>query len=132
MVFLTADRRHQLPPLCPCLRQTLSPATSGMAIAGISCKPERWQAYNYASSVTDNPMTTTPPKEPFHALGRDAALERIAYSSVGLSSEEAARRLQQHGANRLPEPPRRSSPLPIWRRSRVSSARRMCRCWMDF
>ena len=49
----------------------------------------------------------------WHALDADDALARLgADRRRGLSPEEAARRLAQHGANRLPPPPRR----PGWLR----------------
>jgi calcium-translocating P-type ATPase len=48
----------------------------------------------------------------WHRLEVDAALERLKVDRGGLSSEQAAARLSQYGANRLPEGKRRS----IWRR----------------
>jgi magnesium-transporting ATPase (P-type) len=44
----------------------------------------------------------------FHALPSADALQAVDATQQGLRSDEAARRLGQHGANRLPEPPRRS------------------------
>ncbi len=40
---------------------------------------------------------------PFHAVPTDAALARMDARITGLSGEEAARRLAEHGPNRLPE-----------------------------
>ncbi|MEC5324923.1 cation-transporting P-type ATPase [Aurantimonas sp. A3-2-R12] len=47
----------------------------------------------------------------FHALPSDEALNLLQATAAGLGSEEAAVRLQSHGQNRLPEPPRRSALL---------------------
>ncbi|MFD1104648.1 cation-transporting P-type ATPase [Sphingobium olei] len=44
----------------------------------------------------------------YHARSLDDVLAELDARSDGLSSEEAARRLARHGANRLPEAPRRS------------------------
>jgi magnesium-transporting ATPase (P-type) len=46
-----------------------------------------------------------------HAIPIDAMLRSLDASAKGLSSEEAATRLDRYGANRLPEPPRRSALL---------------------
>lgn len=40
---------------------------------------------------------------PPHSLSFDEVLERLSASRLGLSAEEAATRLEQHGPNRLPE-----------------------------
>ncbi|MGE3744996.1 MAG: cation-translocating P-type ATPase [Sphingomonadaceae bacterium] len=45
----------------------------------------------------------------YHALAVDHVLDALSTEPAGLSSDEAARRLAEHGANRLPEPPRRST-----------------------
>ncbi len=42
-------------------------------------------------------------QEPWHALAPTRALDALESSSAGLTSEEAARRLLEHGPNRLPE-----------------------------
>jgi len=44
---------------------------------------------------------------PAHAEAADAVLARLETSASGLTEVEAADRLTRHGANRLPEPPRR-------------------------
>ncbi len=46
-----------------------------------------------------------------HALSVDDALAAVATGSEGLTEAEAARRLEGHGPNRLPEPARRSAVL---------------------
>ena len=53
-------------------------------------------------------MTTDRNHQLFHTLPVDAALEAMDASVQGLSAEEATRRLQKHGPNRLPSPPTRS------------------------
>ena len=45
----------------------------------------------------------------YHALSIDHALDALRTEVGGLASDEASRRLADHGANRLPEPPRRSA-----------------------
>ena len=53
-----------------------------------------------------NPSTTVPTHDavPWHALGTDDVLNRLSTSAGnGLDAAEAAARLQQYGANRLPE-----------------------------
>ncbi|KAB2928106.1 MAG: cation-transporting P-type ATPase [Dechloromonas sp.] len=47
-----------------------------------------------------------PQDPPVHALTIGQALERLATDSGGLNSAEAGRRLDEHGPNRLPSPPR--------------------------
>ena len=49
-----------------------------------------------------------PEASAFHALPAEEALRQLGASAGGLETEEAARRRVEHGANRLPEPPRRS------------------------
>lgn len=44
----------------------------------------------------------------WHSLSADAALARLQSAPHGLSATEAAARLETHGPNRLPEPPKRS------------------------
>ncbi|GGC13744.1 hypothetical protein GCM10011494_35770 [Novosphingobium endophyticum] len=46
---------------------------------------------------------------PYHAFSVDHALDALRTGPGGLTSDEASRRLVEHGANRLPEPPRRSA-----------------------
>ncbi|MDD3473521.1 MAG: cation-transporting P-type ATPase, partial [Syntrophaceae bacterium] len=41
--------------------------------------------------------------DPWHTLNADETLERLASSRDGLSSEEAERRLSEHGPNQLEE-----------------------------
>ncbi|PWE17376.1 carbonate dehydratase [Marinicauda salina] len=53
-------------------------------------------------------MPGEPDAAAFHALSDEDALRALESAREGLSSEEAARRLAEHGPNRLPEPPRRS------------------------
>ena len=48
----------------------------------------------------------------FHAIPAEAVAERLASSATGLDESEASRRLERHGPNRLPEPPR---PGPVRR-----------------
>ncbi|MBE9636327.1 cation-transporting P-type ATPase [Salipiger mangrovisoli] len=50
------------------------------------------------------PRKVTPP---LHALPPQAALDALRGSPGGLTEHEAARRLAEHGANQLPEPPAR-------------------------
>ena len=54
----------------------------------------------------DNP-TAPPTADTFHSLSREAALAALDSRTAGLSTDEAAARLDRHGPNRLPEPPRR-------------------------
>lgn len=49
----------------------------------------------------------------WHAIDAQATIEAMAGSHDGLSSDEAARRLERHGANRLPPPPRRHPVLRL-------------------
>ncbi len=53
-----------------------------------------------------------PPAGIWHAQTADAVLASLAASADGLSSDDAARRLSEHGRNELPPPPRRS----VWLR----------------
>jgi magnesium-transporting ATPase (P-type) len=46
---------------------------------------------------------------PWHAMPASAALDALASGPHGLTSDEAQRRLMQHGPNRLPQPPQRSA-----------------------
>ena len=56
------------------------------------------------------PDTTTPPAAlPPHACAADAVLAALDATPAGLTGAEAAARLARHGANRLPEPPRKSA-----------------------
>ena len=48
-------------------------------------------------------------KQPFHAVSTADALAAVQASADGLNRDEVTRRLEVHGANRLPEPPRRSA-----------------------
>src|SRR6056297_14964 len=54
-------------------------------------------------------MTEEHLEHPFHALPADQAFSTLRASDQGLASDEAARRLQVHGPNRLPAAPRRSA-----------------------
>ncbi|MBU2487047.1 MAG: cation-transporting P-type ATPase [Alphaproteobacteria bacterium] len=56
-------------------------------------------------------MSDRPQQFAAHAIPIDAVLRSLDASAKGLSSEEAATRLDRYGANRLPEPPRRSALL---------------------
>ncbi|MGD8430639.1 MAG: HAD-IC family P-type ATPase, partial [Ectothiorhodospiraceae bacterium] len=58
-------------------------------------------------------MTEEQPEQRFHAQTAEAALSAVQASTGGLSGEEVQRRLQVHGPNRLPEPPRRSPALRL-------------------
>jgi len=49
------------------------------------------------------------PKQDWHALEVNAVLEAQQSSLQGLDATEAQARLQSHGANRLPDPPKRSA-----------------------
>lgn len=53
-------------------------------------------------------MTTEQQQHPFHAFSTADALAAVEASAHGLTRDEVMRRLEVHGANRLPEPPRRS------------------------
>ena len=44
-----------------------------------------------------------PPATPWHARGADEALAGLRSTRAGLDAQEAARRLREHGPNRLPE-----------------------------
>ena len=46
-----------------------------------------------------------------HDMTTESALDTLGATAGGLSGEEAARRLSEHGPNRLPEPPGRSAAL---------------------
>ncbi len=52
-------------------------------------------------------------EQPFHALSTAEALAAVAATADGLDRREAMRRLEVCGANRLPEPPRRSALLRL-------------------
>ena len=52
------------------------------------------------------------PTPPWHSLSADAVCERLGSGRQGLSREEAALRLQRHGANTLPE----ARVRPAWQR----------------
>ena len=54
-------------------------------------------------------MTTEPLQHAFHALSTADVLAAVEASADGLTRDEVTRRLEVHGANRLPEPPRRSA-----------------------
>jgi len=56
-------------------------------------------------------MTGDQPETAYHALSAHDALADMKASAGGLNAEEAARRLEEHGPNRLPEPPKRSAVL---------------------
>ncbi|HYI70976.1 MAG TPA: HAD-IC family P-type ATPase, partial [Skermanella sp.] len=53
-----------------------------------------------------------PPAEAWHAIAAEEALKRLETGKNGLSAEEAARRLERHGLNRLTPPAGRSA---LWR-----------------
>ena len=59
--------------------------------------------------MTDQTATdqTATDQTAFHAQDKDAALQALDATPEGLSGDEAARRLVQHGPNRLPEAARR-------------------------
>ena len=57
------------------------------------------------------PMTEMFREMAFHTVSVDDALRAVDATRDGLASEEAARRLAEHGPNRLPEPPKRSAVL---------------------
>jgi Ca2+-transporting ATPase len=59
------------------------------------------------SPVAGNPSTEN--QRPWHVPPVHVVLDRFKTSSNGLSDDEAARRLAQFGANRLPPPPRASA-----------------------
>lgn len=54
-------------------------------------------------------MNGTIPPTSFHALSKDDALRSVGAVATGLTSAEAARRLAEHGPNRLPEAPKRNA-----------------------
>src|SRR5690606_25471640 len=49
----------------------------------------------------------------YHACTIDRALESLESRAEGLTAAEAARRLAEHGPNKLPEPPRRGPLLRL-------------------
>jgi magnesium-transporting ATPase (P-type) len=53
------------------------------------------------------PMTETKRDGTFHAASAEDTLDALGVDEAGLDAREAARRLSEHGPNRLPEPPRR-------------------------
>ena len=53
-------------------------------------------------------MSTEPPRERFHALSIADTLAAVEGAAGGLNGDEVTRRREVYGANRLPEPPRRS------------------------
>ncbi|MCX7562112.1 HAD-IC family P-type ATPase [Xanthomonadaceae bacterium XH05] len=63
-------------------------------------------------------MQTSPPESPdttavpWHAMSADAVCGQLGSGIAGLSAREAARRLQQHGPNLLPE----ATTRPSWKR----------------
>lgn len=52
-------------------------------------------------------ITSTPDHLAAHAEEAAAVLDALHSRAEGLSAEEAAQRLAQHGANRLPQAPRK-------------------------
>ena len=56
-------------------------------------------------------MAGTDTPAAFHAVAADAALRAMEATPEGLSTDEAARRRDLHGRNRLPVPPRRGAVL---------------------
>lgn len=58
---------------------------------------------------SDRRGADAPPRAEWHTMAPEAALEALRSGPSGLSEPEAARRLQQHGPNRLPQGPRRSA-----------------------
>ncbi|MGY6533261.1 cation-translocating P-type ATPase [Glycocaulis sp.] len=68
--------------------------------------------------MSDDISPSTPPgssETAWHTMTPGAALEALETRTEGLSADEAAARLERHGANRLPEPPR---PGPLQRLAR--------------
>src|SRR5262245_2418797 len=60
-------------------------------------------------------MEQKPAAVAWHALSTEEALKALnSDSTSGLSSEEAARRLSEHGPNRLPEAPPPSLLSRLW------------------
>ena len=59
-------------------------------------------------SVKERRTPLTTGSTAVHTISAEAALKALASRPSGLSEAEAARRLQDHGPNRLPEPPRHS------------------------
>src|SRR6056297_2341583 len=49
------------------------------------------------------------PQENWHTLSSSEAIDALNSSEGGISATEAALRLERHGPNRLPEPPRRNA-----------------------
>ncbi len=65
-----------------------------------------------APEATPAAPAATSSSPPWHTLSAPACAQLLAVESApGLSPLEAAQRLQQHGANKLAEPP----PRPLWR-----------------
>jgi Ca2+-transporting ATPase len=65
-------------------------------------------------AATDHPdPSPAPPAEPWHSQPVESVARKLATNpEAGLSAEEAARRLDQHGPNELRESP----PTPLWKR----------------
>lgn len=59
----------------------------------------------------DAQLSTNEREAHYHAMSVEAVLAAVEAHASGLSAPEAARRLSRYGANRLPEPPRRSAIL---------------------
>ena len=60
-------------------------------------------------------MTTNHTNQTYHAISADAALTALEASVQGLSADEAERRLEINGPNRLPDPSMRSPVLRFLR-----------------
>ena len=80
-------------------------AASGLSRDGAEAMPER------LSEGADQSAAATSVRAGAHALSSAEVLRCVAAEPEGLTSAEAARRLAEHGPNRLPEPPRRSPVL---------------------
>ncbi len=61
-------------------------------------------------STEPTPQAETAPREHWHAMSPDEVRGHMQVSEQGLASDEAARRLEEHGPNKLPEP-ERAGPL---------------------
>jgi len=63
------------------------------------------------SKPANNPGRTRPPEDPWHAITAEKALGALNAQATGLSTAEAAARLQRYGPNRIPT----AGAPPWWR-----------------
>jgi len=94
---------------------------------GTGCRGSRWQGLRMSAPTVGPDVDDVAPVPPsverspvgggrttdvaWHHLAAEDVLDRLGTSSDGLGEEEAKRRLEKHGFNRL----QRSRPVPWWR-----------------